>query len=309
LDTKYIMILPFVSTFLFSSVLCVYPTPEFDITQRLIGRTVYFEYAVPGLSGLWLGNDEAFNGTLYSVRNEHVFDPEEKVRIEASDCGDGYACLKTRWMDSDVNIAGHYMSDRGSDGYDIDFQPEDDPAESDYTKWRVYCIHEDEFQWCYICDYYFSWLYDMDNCLYANPDRSLSTDFAIESSSPDTVYKFKVHIPKAKDEGVVVGGESECNTGTEDAEMSVTFKTGVENILLEPWAFSQTISSEISSAFALDLAGTSWEEEEGLDELSMKSIDIIVPPNNKVGLEQSVASYGSAYRIYGSQPRPTLILC
>ena len=47
------------------------------------------------------------------------------------------------------------MSDRGSDGYDIDFQPEDDPAESDYTKWRVYCIHEDEFQWCYICDYYF----------------------------------------------------------------------------------------------------------------------------------------------------------
>ena len=30
-----------------------------------------------------------------------------------------------------VRLLGHFMSDRGSDGYDIDFQPETDPGKYD----------------------------------------------------------------------------------------------------------------------------------------------------------------------------------
>jgi len=291
-----------------TSVLGEYPTPEFDITPSLIGRTIYIEYAVTGFSGMWLGNDLEFNGTLYSVRNEHVFDPEERVRIEVLDCGDGYACLKSRWLDQDPSISGHFMSDRGSDGYDIDFQPETDPAESDYTKWRVFCTHDYEFNWCYICDYYFSWLYDMDNCLFGNQDLSLSTDFAITSGSPDNVYKFKIHIPTAQDDGVIIGGESECNAESSTIPVEVTYKVGVENILLQPWAYSETTRSEIKAAVNLDLPASSWELEE-LSEVTNTTVVVELLPQNKVVIEQPVARYGSAYRMYGALPAITQVPC
>ena len=34
--------------------------------------------------GYWIGHNETYNGTLYSIREEHLFDPQERVRVQVA---------------------------------------------------------------------------------------------------------------------------------------------------------------------------------------------------------------------------------
>jgi len=288
----------------------VYPTPDLDITTSIFGRTVFIEYVALNFIGKWIGHDESYNATLHSVRNEDLYDPAEKSRLQVEDCGDGYACLKTRWNELEDND-GWYLSDRHDVVTFRERGAEDDDL--DYSKWRIFCLDNTARDFCYICDYYFSWLYDMDNCLLGElPDYTLNSDFDSLYEFPDQVFKFKVKVPVAEDEGYVPAAESVCNTGGEPVLADLDYLVGISNTLLEPWDHSQTISDEVQYSFSVDLPDTPWtlEIETGttFQQESSASIQVEIPANQKVVLQQLRGSYGP-YLVRGSVLVPEIEEC
>ena len=68
-------------------------TQKTDVTQELIGRTVYIEYASSGWRGYWMGAKDNYDGAVFQVSEHSVFDPNQPCRINVIDYGGGWACL------------------------------------------------------------------------------------------------------------------------------------------------------------------------------------------------------------------------
>lgn len=286
----------------------VYPTPDVDVTQGLIGRTIYLEYDVAGFIGYWIGHNETYNGTLYSIREEHLFDPQERVRVQVEDCGNGYACLRSRWQEYE-DSSRWYMSDLHDT---IHFREEENQALNDYMKWRVYCTNEEKLTFCYICDYYFSWLYESDNCIYGLSDYSLTTTFPSLYEFPDAMFVFKIKVPKAEDQGYVEAGQTICNSEDSESSLDLEYSVGVSIKVASPWEYTQSSRSELRSGFEMDLLGTDWEYELENPELfsSNQTLSTIVPtlPGHKTVAYQLLGYYGP-YRVRGSTLRLVPLPC
>ena len=132
-----------------------------DVTESLFGYTIYIESAK--FPGWWIGSQDNHNGHLFEESERSVFDPNRHCRIHVIDCGSGWACLRTRYQETD---AQEVMSSRDptsrlqkdpaswylkADMFGVDFShntasPEDKTSE---FRWRIKCEKPDLFS-CYL---------------------------------------------------------------------------------------------------------------------------------------------------------------
>ena len=133
---------------------CPRSEAEVDVTESLYGYTIYIESAK--YPGWWIGSKDNHNGHLFEESEHSVFDPTRHCRIHVIDCGSGWACLRTRYQETDSRSMEKVLSSRDpasrlqkdpaswylkADMFGVDFahstaSPEDKDSE---FRWRIKC--------------------------------------------------------------------------------------------------------------------------------------------------------------------------
>ena len=146
-----------------------------DMTPSLAGATIYIESRY--YPGWWIGASDKYNGYIFELSEETVFNPSEPCRLEVVDCNDGFVCLRTRYREypatMDNSNTSSVMSNHPklnilsgddprsyyleADDDDVDFSlntasPADKP---DWFKWKIGCTSSDMTQ-CYIENKYYT---------------------------------------------------------------------------------------------------------------------------------------------------------
>ena len=205
-----------------------------DVTESLFGYTIYIESAK--YPGWWIGSQDNHNGHLFEESEHSVFDPNRHCRIHVIDCGSGWACLRTRYQETDSqrmssrDPASRLLKDPASwylkaDMFGVDFahntaSPEDKGSE---FRWKIKCEKPDLFA-CYLE----SGHYHEGRQLFANSiTKGLDTKFR-ESGDDDTKFQHRIMRPQfsqLSQEGEVVG--ETCNYSEHEIEADFSFSEGI----------------------------------------------------------------------------------
>lgn len=310
--------------------------PEFDRTSSLIGRTIYIEYLYADdtvFRGYWVGPSDSYGGLLYGVIEENIFNPDERVRIDVRDCGEGYACLRTRWSEDEVDYTqttnGTEATDDSSKNLkntyflqsstSITFVSDVYPSLNDQLKWRFLCDNDTNYNNCWICDKYYSIDYPEDgNCLYASYDLSLHSDWL--SDHPSSWFGWRIVVPRAEDEGFIHADVTICNDSEELVEFELSNCRGVTITEASSWHFTESISRELHEGIKIDLVtvggsfthsaewGVELGHSETFSEETCSTITFTVSPHKLVALSQLTGKYGP-YTVKGTSYKVTEMEC
>jgi len=303
------------------------PRPQFDRTADLIGRTIYIEYLASGYRGYWVAPEEDYDGMIFAVIEEEIYNPDNGVRIDIRDCLDGYACLRTRYREDEhfveekqaennVNISNKTIASRGtyfleSNLVDVDFVSSTAPEQNSRLKWQIFCDSATDLDHCFICDYYYSHDYPNEfwSCLYSSNKEHLHTDWSSEHDS--SWFYWRIVAPSAEDDGFQEADLSVCNNGGTTVNAKLTLCTGVTITDTASWHFSESISQEIHEGIEIDIVsvgdsishsaewGVEMTHSETFSEEKCVEISYEVPQGQEIAIIQLQGSYGP-YTVKGS---------
>ena len=272
--------------------------PSVDITAQLINRTIFVEYLYPGWRGHWLAPANNYRAAVWPVIEDRIFDPAEGLRLFIRDCEDGYVCLRTRWLEEKYS---NYFLHSGNHY----FKYSTFPAGNEKLKWKVYCSSVDSTEKCMICDKFYSAKYGSQSCVYIRTDGFIETEDV--NDEPHNWFLFRLVAPRAEVKGyedIHEAAQSVCNDGGVSAVFEVQDCVGTTSTEHSSWHISQTITSEVSAGFQLEMfrAGTqiSQKREWGkafsnskvYTQQTCTKLIVTVPAHKKVGITHLYGTYG-----------------
>lgn len=273
-----------------------------DVTTALYGRTIYAKYIYPGFTNTWMGPfGEAdvyfaeYDGYLRGATETNIFDPDKKVRLFVKDCGNGFACLMTRWREEQGYT--YYLQ---ADWLDVDFEPSISPSSAIEFHWQILCDSTD-YQVCYFGNRYYP---DSSGYarIYGTNTYTLKTDWVTDN--PVSWYQFKLVVPPARSEGLVMGDRTVCNTGSMPVATKMTLRQGTELGVNAPypWTLTASLLQEVKAAFQAGLTDStlddaiSWSFEMAggvaFQRIQETTMNVTVQPSTRAYLVQLTGAYG-----------------
>ena len=163
----------------------------YDVTSLFFNRTIYLQSN--NQTGWWLAatakDQGQFSSSFETMRDvvslpsspKKVFHPDEPFRWEVVDCMQGYACLRTRFLEDGVGVGGNKIQDPKSfflgifdvggfsDGMKIGdyyakvfFDTNDPEIKGAHLKWKIICTSNHALEFSKI---------DYDECNFYNQDQ------------------------------------------------------------------------------------------------------------------------------------------
>ena len=285
-----------------------------DVTESLFGYTIYIES--DKYPGWWIGSKDNHNGHLFEESEHSVFDPTRHCRIHVIDCGSGWACLRTRYQETDSRGMEKVFSGRDpasrlqkdpaswylkADMFGVDFShstasPEDKESE---FRWRIKCEKPDLFA-CY----FESGHYHEGRQLFANSiTKALDTKFR-ESGDDDTKFRHRIMRPQfsqLSQEGEVVG--ETCNYSEHDIEADFSFTEGITVDAAFGMGGGAGAGPEVMAGCEMAHAGgsisASWGAEMSVastwEQSKTTTIKMTVPPMTCMTITKLTGVYGTPF--------------
>ena len=223
------------------------------MTQELIGRTVYIEYASSGWRGYWMGAKDNYDGAVFQVSEHSVFDPNQPCRINVIDCGGGWACLRTRYKEGTRAQGDSYAYFLEATTFGADFAL--DTAEGEYKgsefKWRFKCGNTVAMENCFI-----------ESKSYSGGGLTIHNDHSLDWVYPDWLhpddwFEWRIMRPKFESRGMGSPIGSGCNMNGTDITLTLSFTKGISVTTGFNFHFSESISTEVKeSAIVKEASGT-----------------------------------------------------
>ena len=271
--------------------------PTVDITGQLVNRTIYTEYLYPGWRGYWLAPAHNYRAAVWPVIEEQIFDPLQGIRLQAVDCGDGFICLRTRWKEEEypnyfLDSAHHY------------FKYSTYPADNEKLKWKVFCQNANSTEHCILCDKYYSAEYGSKNCMYIRNDGY--TESADVNGTPVNWFLMRLVVPRAVVQGYedLSSAQSVCNEGGQAAVFEVQNCEGTTTTEEASWHISHSVTTEVSSAFQLELLkvgtivrhntlwGKAFSNKNTYNKETCSKLVVTVPARKRSGITHLYGTYG-----------------
>jgi hypothetical protein len=268
------------------------------VTAQLINRTIFIEYLYPGWRGHWMAPANNYRAAVWPIIEDRIFDPAEGLRIFVRDCDDGYACLRTRWLEEKYS---NYFLHSGNHY----FKYSTFPAGNEKLKWKIYCSSPDSTDKCIICDKHYTAKYGSRSCVYIRNDGFIETEDV--NDEPHNWFLFRLVVPRAEVKGyedINEAAQSVCNDGGVSAVFEVQDCVGTTNTELSSWQISQTVTSEVSAGFQLEMFragsqisqkrewGKAFSNSKVYNKQTCTKLIVTVPPHKKVGITHLYGTYG-----------------
>jgi hypothetical protein len=269
-----------------------------DVTEQLINSTIFIEYLYPGWRGHWLAPANNYRAAVWPVIEERIFDPAEGLRLFIRDCGEGYVCLRTRWLEEQYS---NYFLHSGNHYFKYSTYP----SGNEKLKWKIFCSSPNSTERCIICDKFYSAKYGSQSCVYIRNDGFIETEDV--NDEPHAWFIFRLVVPQALVNGyedIHEAAQSVCNSGNVSAVFEVQDCVGTTASESASWHISQTITAEISTGFNLALLkggsalgqkfewGKAFSNNKVYSKETCTKLVVTVPPHKKVGITHLYGTYG-----------------